>query len=272
MKTIAITLLAIVALTSCIETVDDIYLPKSDPKIQVSSFIAPNMPICAKINKVMPIEYNVEHQYDQPGSFCVENAEVTVTNTATNEAVVLVFDSESKTYTDSTLNFVKVNTQYQIQVDVEGFNPLSATTVVPSDEITTLNHQISTSNSNEYSYTCGLTISDKLNVENFYNIQTISHQSIGQYNSYAFRHASTLITDKGKDGQQIPFSISIETNPLDSVEIYVLSTDENYYKYHITIQANSDNIFSEPSPIFTNIENGLGIFASYTEKRIALKP
>ncbi|NJN33953.1 MAG: DUF4249 domain-containing protein [Saprospiraceae bacterium] len=46
----------------------------------------------------------------------------------------------------------------------------------------------------------------------------------------------------------------------------VLTTDVNYYRYHKTLlefQLSKSNPFAESSPIFSNVEGGVGVFAAY---------
>jgi hypothetical protein len=50
------------------------------------------------------------------------------------------------------------------------------------------------------------------------------------------------------------------------VTVYLLNTEESYYLYHKSLEkyGQGDNPFSEASPVYSNIEGGLGIFTSYT--------
>ncbi|WP_342088786.1 DUF4249 domain-containing protein [Dyadobacter sp. OTU695] len=59
-----------------------------------------------------------------------------------------------------------------------------------------------------------------------------------------------------------------------SVTMEVYNTDEHYFKYHRSVQTrgDSDNPFVEPSLIYTNIEGGLGCFASYNVGQLVYRP
>ena len=53
-------------------------------------------------------------------------------------------------------------------------------------------------------------------------------------------------------------------NFLDSLTIQLLTTDYHYYQYHISINNyESGNPFAEPTRIYSNVENGYGVFAGY---------
>lgn len=81
---------------------------------------------------------------------------------------------------------------------------------------------------------------------------------------------NSFFTDKGNDGMtsKITFSYIPNSASDDSVflKIYLLNTDKAYYDYHKSIEkySSGEDPFTEPSPLYTNVTGGLGIFASYT--------
>jgi Domain of unknown function (DUF4249) len=55
-------------------------------------------------------------------------------------------------------------------------------------------------------------------------------------------------------------------NSRQNIKLQLWNTSKELYEYHISLRkfnASSNNPFSEPTPVFTNIKNGLGIFAGY---------
>jgi hypothetical protein len=79
-----------------------------------------------------------------------------------------------------------------------------------------------------------------------------------------------LLNDTGKDGQRIFAYTASVTEPspdCDSAKmiLYILQTDKQYYNYHHSLEnySGGEVPFSEISPVYSNIEGGLGIFASY---------
>lgn len=57
------------------------------------------------------------------------------------------------------------------------------------------------------------------------------------------------------------------------VEMVVCTTDWHYYEFHRTLENQryaNENIFAEPSPIYTNVAGGLGVFAGYNQLRIRI--
>lgn len=63
-------------------------------------------------------------------------------------------------------------------------------------------------------------------------------------------------------------------NKVISVTMEIYNTDDNYYKYHRSLQTrgDADNPFVEPSLIYTNIEGGLGCFGSYNAGQLVYRP
>ncbi len=88
---------------------------------------------------------------------------------------------------------------------------------------------------------------------------------------------SDFADDKGKDGERFMANSYVLPYPkyLDSAFLifYYQSTDKAYYDYHKSLMKYSggDNPFTEPSPLFSNITGGLGIFASYTLDSLVIR-
>ena len=85
---------------------------------------------------------------------------------------------------------------------------------------------------------------------------------------YGFYHFLQIrMTDEGYDGQVLEFTIPDNIVYLDYKAQHFLSADEHYDKYIKTtlikrMSENDDLPFYEPVQIYTNIENGYGIFGS----------
>ena len=85
---------------------------------------------------------------------------------------------------------------------------------------------------------------------------------------YGFYHFLQIrMTDAGYDGQVLEFTIPDNIVYLDYKAQHFLSADEHYDKYIKTtlikrMSENDDLPFNEPVQIYTNIENGYGIFGS----------
>lgn len=63
--------------------------------------------------------------------------------------------------------------------------------------------------------------------------------------------------------------------PSDSsiVKIYLFNVEKSYYQYHKSLDDYNDsgNPFSEATPVYSNINGGLGVFTSYTIDSLVVK-
>jgi hypothetical protein len=118
--------------------------------------------------------------------------------------------------------------------------------------------------------------------DNFYSFLS----ELTSYNSSSFpiRAESIILADpkysyfndKGIDGKRSKIQLSnIYLNNYDSafLKIYLLNTDKPYYDYHKSIEKyqSGETPFTEASPIYSNIKDGLGIFAAYTYDSIVIR-
>ena len=118
--------------------------------------------------------------------------------------------------------------------------------------------------------------------DNFYRFgcKMILYNPEYYYNPYISRisgTASDFADDKGKDGERFMANSYIIPYPkyIDSAFLvfYYQNTDKGYYDYHKSLMkyTGGDNPFTEPSPLFSNITGGLGIFASYTLDSLVIR-
>lgn len=93
------------------------------------------------------------------------------------------------------------------------------------------------------------------------------NRSLDSDSKYGFTHFMQIrMTDEGYDGQELTFTIPDIIGGAQSVQ-YFLNADEHYDKYIKTVIINhlneTDELpFYEPIQIYSNIENGYGIFGS----------
>jgi len=84
-----------------------------------------------------------------------------------------------------------------------------------------------------------------------------------------------LFSDELIDGQSVQLKLSAKINQLEAgmfPEIVgeLRTVSENYYQYYTSLarqQESKDRPFTEPVSVFSNIENGLGIFAGFSTYR-----
>jgi hypothetical protein len=268
---------------SCIEDVPDIDLPKSGPKLVVTSFITPNDTIKVIVTNSMPINYNFSYSYDEIYQEFppVENALVTIRNTNSDEYVIIPYNPMFSLYmlTPSEFNIEK-GEEYELKVKDADQKQVTAKTIVPNDFPELLSISIDTIGTYTWDYDPSETyydivvsgfIKDPPGERNFYRSLIALYQCYYDswmdttycYNSEVGRN---LFSDLDSDGQNISFKMNFYGMNWDNISIIILSTDEHYYNYHRTLFSwGGDNPFVEPTPIYSNINGGLGVFSSYLQ-------
>lgn len=88
----------------------------------------------------------------------------------------------------------------------------------------------------------------------------------------------TLISDNLFNGDVYEFRLKIKPyynmGTTENLKVGLLSVSEEYYKYFFSINlqsGNSEDPFAQPTQVFSNIENGIGIFAGYSSSYIQVK-
>lgn len=179
---------------------------------------------------------------------------------------------------------------YKIIVEAQGYKTLEAITKIPEKPL--LNYSKDTirimDNVNWPVIDLNVKIFDKPGKDYYWVYQTwivnerkygggsnefiapyIDHfnRSIDSDSKYGFTHFMQIrMTDEGYDGQELTFTIPDIVGSPQSVQ-YFLKADEHYDKYIKTVIINrlneTDELpFYEPIQIYSNIENGYGIFGS----------
>jgi len=135
------------------------------------------------------------------------------------------------------------------------------------------------------------TFTDYPGEDNFYKLfdmQTIYSTDSETGKVREFRSSNSLFmksffTDNGMDGKEINqrtkgINDSYYSSPdsdADSVflKIYLLNTEKSYYQFHQSLMNYDDGSvpFSEASPLFSNINGGLGIFSAYTVDSLVIR-
>jgi hypothetical protein len=176
----------------------------------------------------------------------------------------------------------------------EGLNASTQCTIINSDAIAIDSLHIDSTirngqYENEKEYTVSVYWTDRPEETNFYRVfvqakvltpqgDTLYYQAYNGFNEYV------LLEDKNKNGQKMSGRLNYSnfsySGPFPGnnykvvgFDAYLLNIDEDYYKYYKSIEKYSDgsNPFTEPSLIYTNVENGFGIFCSYSKLAKSIK-
>lgn len=264
------------SLSACVEDVPNFVIPEVESKLVVTSFISPNDSIRVKVSKSVPLNYNQVtsgwDNYYQP----VSEATVVITNTSTSHSATIPYRPELGQFILPPTGFtVEAGKEYSLNVSAPGLIPVYAKTVVPLDFPEIVSYKIDTivtQSEWEGEYTeiifSGI-IKDVGGIRNYYAVGfSVVEESYDPYNdttyTWSWYFGGTLFSDSDRDGEEISFKKTLSYLPAGKFSVNLLSTDESYFHYHNSFYNwVSDNPFSEPSPIFTNVEGGLGVFSSY---------
>tara|TARA_S200000501_G_C20773004_1_gene721418 strand:- start:134 stop:1102 length:969 start_codon:yes stop_codon:yes gene_type:complete len=194
-----------------------------------------------------------------------------------------------------------VGSTYSIEVEHSNFESVTAETTVPEEiDLTELEIIDNSDLSDVYVSTLNLSFFDDPNVNNYYRISLYVHTSgevedeDGEFESekksyplilysndpsfsqgipwdgYSFSGRRVFFSDDLFNGTQkeisFDFEYKIDAEMNDSIFLQLTSFSEEAFNYYNSMEVNDDSFFSdfgtEPVPVFTNVENGAGVFAS----------
>ena len=194
-----------------------------------------------------------------------------------------------------------VGSTYSIDVTHNDYSSVSATTSIPENlELVDFNIVDNSNNSETmiYNATFNLTFNDNPSQNNYYRIRLFLH-TVGQedeevdefieksyplilysndpslsqgipWDGYTFSGRTALFSDDLFNGEQksISFDMEYKLSGIeygDSLFLQVTSFSEDGYKYFNSLERNRDRFISpfgtEPVPVYSNVNNGIGIFA-----------
>lgn len=266
-------------LFSCIDDVDNLNLPDSSPKLVVQSFISPGDSVKVAVRSSKPYNYNLPQEGDYWEFEVVKSATVIIRDIETGIEQNIPFIEEKSFFGLRSEDFpITPGHQYELAVDATGFESAKATTFVPQNTPRVANVKVEATSANEwgeYSIIAAGAIEDTPSVSNYYALYLYQYTLYTWENiEYTYPTAQTklLITDNLRDGEQISFRVSLNAyfaygeEERGQTEIVVLSTDEHYYRFHKSLEGIydlTDNPFAESAHLYSNIEGGLGVFASF---------
>jgi hypothetical protein len=254
--------------------ISNVEVPPSEPKIVVTGFLSPDddtIKIIVRKSRALYVQsQGWENQFP-----IVNNATVTLSDGASS--VILPFDSQSACYKilSSSMPVIPGKTYFLEVTTPEGHKATSSCVVperigngiVSEIEITS----IDTINQYGSAMKVSFRFRDIPGNGNFYRISAgafINYEYFTEpyFQEIGFERGENFVTDKNKEDNYFNFRThEIYLYDSENIALYIslMLTDENYYNYHKSIYSfEGDNPFSEPTPVFTNINGGLGVFGA----------
>lgn len=287
MKNYILILMLFTLFGSCIKTLDLEEKNKSS-KLVVNSLFTPNSDWIVRVTRSLSV-------LDRGELSEVKNATVRILDENNVFIVLLAYNNNG--YYFSTLNLPIIGKRYKIEVSASGFKTVTSENYCPQKPIITSISGVDKRGIDGRDIrSVKLKIQDKINEKNFYgfNMNFIEYSidtnlSTGGYDTnYISTYTSFLnsnhpyvdpvedessnpfitLSDNLFDGktQEITFYDNLFVNNpnnyfVNSVNVTALS--EESYKYIKSYRAyllTEDNPFAEPVQVFSNINNGFGIF------------
>jgi hypothetical protein len=278
--TLIVSVLATISFISCEKEVNNIKYPEYKPKWNISGYLSPDNRKSRIIISMSLRNYGNPWQFDDMGK-----PEVTISD-GTN---LLDIDSTQMREGIKTSDFpIEEGKTYTLKVTSDkGFNAEASCTVPLRGNFdlgidTTITR---------YMYQDSILLlfvhpdfyfTDTKGVDNYYMIlcEKIVYSPDNKPSmsvNEVYMGQNQYFNDKGIDG--LRSKISIETTGIpktaDSsfLKIFLLNTDKTYYDFKKSLEKynSGENPFTEPSPVYSNIKNGLGIFAAYTVDSLVIR-
>jgi hypothetical protein len=273
MKNFIIILSAFIIFESC-QRDADIELPKVDPKLSVSCFISDDIDsIRASVFWSRPVFSSDNNLPEQPSDI-----DVLIKSGAVEKN--LIWDENVRQYILPVSEFPLVaGGQYELILTAPNGTRIRGNTTIPIHlpdvESAELIRDSSTTSWGEtqYEFTFKTLLRDPSASFNRYRLAFYEYYSFDQtfnqelYRGQSFIDDESLVNGKLYNEQVIEY-FGYGLNAIQ-MRMYVINASEEYYRFHRSLENHSDgNPFAEPALIYSNFENGLGVFAGYRRTRI----
>lgn len=280
-----IIIISVAVLAMSCEKIIDIDIPDNEKKIVVNSVFCPDSLIWVNVSKSLNI-------LDDQNVKFIENAKVQLFEDG--EAVEDLLYFGGGFYRSMSFRPVHGKT-YQVLVSSEGLTSVNAENEVPTP-VHFISIDTSSSRFNDMDVVeCKMRINDPANEANYY---LLSVRRLFRYMDYDSTFISEIISplwlesndpvveewiDYGSgllfsddmiDGKNYDFSFmlymwDLADSETDSAKVYfnLFSISKDYYLYAKSYQMNrisAGNPFAEPVQVYSNVNNGIGVFAGYS--------
>mgnify|MGYP000436098463 FL=1 len=231
----------------------------------------------------------------------IDNASVNIFDDNANLVTTLTHQGDGL-YTSPTGVSSQPNQSYTLEASASGYESVNATNSIPSAvPIYQLDTVTSTNNDGETILEATITFQDPPNVSNYYmlevfvtgmyydeweqdsieireplqiscddiNVETVNRFNFGGFeNTYLY----LMLKDQNFDGENYSLTFSVinyaELKEMDLFgEIRLVNTSEEYFNYLKSFnmyQRTINNPFATPVQVYSNVNNGMGIFAGGT--------
>lgn len=280
-NTLYIAFAILISIASCTTDATNVEVPNTAPKISVSCFISDDIDtISADIYWSDPVFTNSSRP-EFPSDM-----DVRISNGSTE--AVLSYNLNNGRYEIPVTQFPLVAGQtYSLVVKASDGTTVNASTYIPtvppvvtsSSATITLQSQDGFEGGN-YLLTFKNTLANASEAFEYYRLSHyIRFQDVVNGYDYSGFYGSTYINEDALNNNALysEFNVQYYDFALDQNQItcvtYIMNCTEEYYRFHQTLENQSPgDPFSEPTLVYSNVENGLGVFAGYKKVRVEVSP
>jgi len=257
-------LILFLSISSCEKeiTVD---IPDNHSKLVVSCHLGVNDSIRVDVSASIPL-----YETSTGEVHIVETAIVKLSADQQNW-ITLTYNPIYQTYSQPIQNFniIEGNTYY-IEVSASGYNTVTSQVTIPvyqpiEAKLVKMDSLIYYDPNYRY-IQAQFSFRDVANQANFYGVKAYGKNDGQWIELYSNDDKLWVFSDKQMDGKEFVFNFegAADLN-CDSVKFRILQTTESFYLFHYSMYNYSpEDPFTEATPVYSNINNGLGIFSGYT--------
>ncbi len=273
-KTLFYLALAVLLTASCDEDkIVDFDIPDDSDKLVVFGFLSPGDTITSVyVSYLKPI---VGVGKDRKK---IDYAVVKITHNGKEH--LLKYDTLRNQYIISDKELaIKGGDTYSLKVSAKGYKTASSTIKVIGEENRTLKFEKFIKKYKDYEYQLSIAVKwqDNADFHNYYMLRmhktTTDNDAENEhyYDDYYYNKKDIVLYNDANWNGQKKYSRDLSMRYSDSkmnIAIALVNADEHYYKYHKKALEQDeffDNPFAEPVITYSNIENGVGVFCSYTK-------
>jgi hypothetical protein len=273
-------LFASVFFVSCEQDAINVELPETSPKLVVGSFISPeDSAVAVTVSESNPI-FGSNH--NNGNTMTLPEAVVKLSDGV--NTVTLPYDDLAQEFRISTALFpVVAGRTYSVEVSAPNVKslPVSSSCTVPGSSVTSASAEVEPGPEGDV---MEINWPDPSGQKNYYRVFVEYIMTNDNGDTTYYPENNRLYNDDGNDGGTMTSRINVyykigddfidwgmgmgDTSKVVAYSIIILNTEANYYKYIRSLDNYTyNNPFAEPSPLFTNIKDGLGVFAGYNSYR-----
>lgn len=256
-------------ISSCESMISDVDIDPGKPKMVVNSYLYPGMDtvhVFLTLSKPLYTITNNTSYERQP----ITDAQVSIIHQDVSYS--LIYNPNTRDYISNSLSIQTGNT-YQLRVVSSSGEVVTASCTIPVQsppeiEITSIQRPLL----NSYERIINFRFQDLEGLGDYYRVTGGFKYQYGPspqdywFDPIYMQAGEEFVSDQNRDGEFFIY----KTNRLyvgdqnNKVYIYLSKTDKHYHKYHQSVfNFEGENPFAEPVPVYSNIEGGLGVFASF---------